>query len=106
RNNESIGGPMVLLQPAHDPVGANPHEYSASTAFRPGFRRDLRSMLSRFGQSNGDSLFSTLHLSSRSSAFQLAMLEFVHRSLYIFLRLAAIFASHDSSSFLSDVPSQ
>ena len=52
-------------------------------------------MLSRFGQSNGDSLFSTLHLSSRSSAFQLAALKFVHRSLYIFLRLAAIFASHD-----------
>jgi len=63
-------------------------------------------MLSGFGQSNGDGLFSTLHFSSRASAFQLAALKFVHRSSNIFLRLAAIFASHDSFFLSSDVPSE
>ncbi len=63
-------------------------------------------MLSGFGQSNGDGLFSTLHLSSRSSAFQLATLEFVHRSSNIFLRLAAIFASHVSFFLSLDVTSE
>jgi hypothetical protein len=52
-------------------------------------------VLSGFGQSNGDGLFSTFHLSSGATAFQLTTLKLVHRSLNVFLRFFAVLASHD-----------